>query len=338
MKLWQGYPHILSADQFDLEVLQTIFALAREMRNVVIERKNVDWLENEGRAVIFFYEPSTRTRGRFTFAIHYLGGIVVFETENATEYSSVAKGESTEDSIRTLNCYYPDVLVVRHIKEGELQKASAISRAPIINAGDGGNEHPTQAILDGCTVLAEVPNPFNKIWVFGGDLERSRTTRSLIKQSCAFQPQEIILVGDELVQITPDIEAFLQEQKVKYTKVPSKELERVLPEGDIFYWCRVQTERYKKDPEKLAAATENKVAVTMTQRRIEMMHANARFLHPYPRIDEFVMPVAAIDKEPRVATHEEMEWGLFSSMAELLMILNAEKAEELLLQSDYSYK
>src|SRR3989344_2262149 len=143
--------HIIEAQQFSREFLEkTLFPLAREMQ--IIVRRGGSKCFPKKRMITFFYEPSTRTRASFEIAMDMLGGKVVFSTENARQFSSAAKGETIEDTIKVLNRYYPDIIVLRSDEEGMAKRAAEISSVPIINAGDGAGQHPTQALLDIFTI------------------------------------------------------------------------------------------------------------------------------------------------------------------------------------------
>ena len=170
--------HIIEAQQFDRPWLEEeLFPLADEMKKVA-RRGGSDVFLGK-RMITLFYEPSTRTRASFEMAMDLLGGKVVFSTENARQFSSAAKGETLEDTIRILNGYYPDVIVLRYDEEGGAKRAAAVSKMPIINAGDGPGQHPTQALLDLYTIQKEIGRVSDTSIAMVGDLARGRTVRSL---------------------------------------------------------------------------------------------------------------------------------------------------------------
>lgn len=170
--------HIIEAQQFSRDWLEEkLFPLAKEMEKIA--KKGGSNILSGKRMITFFYEPSTRTRASFEMAMDLLGGRVVFSTENARVFSSVAKGETIEDTIRILNGYLPDVIVLRTDEEGMAKRAAEFSSVPIINAGDGTGQHPTQALLDIYTIQKELGRIDGISIAMVGDLARGRTVRSL---------------------------------------------------------------------------------------------------------------------------------------------------------------
>src|SRR5580692_4546463 len=189
--------HIIEAQQFDLPTLDELFAVAKSMEEVV-ERGGTSEFQSRIMATLF-YEPSTRTRFSFETAMHRLGGRVI-STENAAEFSSVAKGETLEDTVQILNGY-ADVIVIRHYEVGAAKRAATISKAPIINAGDGAGQHPTQALLDLYTIRKEIGSIDGLKIAMVGDLAQGRTVRSLTYLLSKYQDVKIYFVAPTLLKM-----------------------------------------------------------------------------------------------------------------------------------------
>src|SRR5271157_6142991 len=183
--------HVIEAQQFNPPVLHFLFNTALEMESVVTHGGTMEF--NKRIMAALFYEPSTRTRFSFETAMHRLGGRVI-STENAAEFSSVAKGETLEDTVQILNGY-ADVIVIRHYEVGAAKRAAAISKAPVINAGDGAGQHPTQALLDLYTIRKEIGSIDDLRIAMVGDLAQGRTVRSLTYLLSKFQNIRIYFVA-----------------------------------------------------------------------------------------------------------------------------------------------
>jgi len=265
-----------------------------------------------------FYEPSTRTSSSFTAAMERLGGSVI--PINEVKYSSVSKGESLPDTVRTLECY-ADVIVLRHPEVGSAAIAAKAARKPVINAGDGVGEHPTQALLDTFTIFEElgegVPSASLGTGVDGltvtmlGDLKYGRTVHSLARL--------LSLYKVKLNYVSPDILRMPKEvmDEVAARGIPQAEynsLEAVLPETDVLYVTRVQKERFEDqavyESVKGAYVIDSKVMKAAKERMIVM--------HPLPRVGEINTD---FDADPRAAYFRQMEYGLYVRMALLAMVL-----------------
>ena len=228
---------ILSVKQFDTNDLDYIFGVATEMREMVERVGSFDLLKGKILANLF-YEPSTRTSSSFTSAMERLGGSVI--PINEVHYSSVAKGESLPDTVRTLECY-ADVIVLRHPEKGASAIAAEYARKPIINAGDGTGEHPTQALLDLFTIFSELGKPNGLTITMLGDLKYGRTVHSLSRLLSLFDVR-LNFVSPEILRMPPEILDELKEKGIptgEYTQ-----LEGILPETDVLYVTRVQKERF----------------------------------------------------------------------------------------------
>jgi len=301
--------HIIEAQQFDLPTLTRLFEVAEEMERVVARGGMTDY-QNRIMATLF-YEPSTRTRFSFETAMHRLGGNVI-STENAAEFSSVAKGETLEDTIRILNGY-ADVIVIRHKEVGSAKRAAAVSRVPVINAGDGAGQHPTQALLDLYTIRKEIGAIDGLRIAMVGDLAQGRTVRSLAYLLSKFQDVKIYFVAPLLLKMKEDILAHLRERNVWWTEETA--LDKVLPEVDVVYQTRVQKERFG---DRLADYEQCRGVYIISTESLRLMKQKAIILHPLPRLEEITMEV---DADPRAAYFRQAQNGLYVRMALLTMVL-----------------
>ncbi|MDB5185483.1 MAG: Aspartate carbamoyltransferase [Candidatus Saccharibacteria bacterium] len=302
--------HVLTARQFNKRQLKQLFAKADRMRVVLqsplLRHKLVD--EHRGLVVAtLFYEPSTRTRLSFESAAQRLG-IGVVSTENASEYSSATKGETLEDTIRTV-ASYADAIVLRHKEEGAAEQAAAVSLAPIINAGDGKGEHPTQGLLDLYTIQREKGRLDNLHIVIGGDLAHGRTARSLAQMLGLYKGNKITFVSVPALQIGDDITAYLDQQKTTYTKTDN--LIEAVKTADVIYWTRLQKERVSNPGIEAGFVIDQEV--------LDAMKNDAVILHPLPRTNEIHSDV---DTDPRAAYFRQVENGLYIRMALLDSVLH----------------
>ena len=306
------FKHIIEAQQFEREWLEKeLFPLVKEMEEVV-KKGNSTILQGK-RMVSFFYEPSTRTRCSFETAMDLLGGRVVFSTENARQFSSAAKGETLEDTIRILNGYYPDVIVLRTDQEGGAKIAAELSSVPIINAGDGTGEHPTQALLDIYTIQKELDKIDGISIAMVGDLSRGRTVRSLSYLLGKFSGIKIYFISPEALKMKDDIKDYLKKQNVSFSE--ETDLRKIAPLVDIIYQTRIQKERGNsiedyQTPEGF---------YIINQEILNLMKKESIIMHPLPRVEE-ISP--EVDKDPRAAYFRQAENGLYTRMALLQMILS----------------
>lgn len=298
---------ILSVKQFVREDLNYIFEVAHEMREMVARVGTFDLLKGKILANLF-YEPSTRTSSSFTAAMERLGGSVI--PINEVTFSSVSKGESLPDTVRSLECY-ADVIVLRHPEVGASALAAQYARKPIINAGDGVGEHPTQALLDLFTIREELGGIDGLTVTMLGDLKYGRTVHSLARL--------LSLYDVRLNYISPEILRMPAEilEEVDGHGIPQREeraLEAVLAETDVLYVTRVQKERFENMDDYEAVKSLYVITPeTMAQAREEMI-----LMHPLPRVGEISMEV---DDDPRAAYFRQMEYGLYTRMALLAMVL-----------------
>lgn len=304
---WYG-KNILSVNQFSRADLDYIFGVAHEMRNMVERVGTFDLLKGKILANLF-YEPSTRTSSSFMAAMQRLGGAVIPISE--VKYSSVAKGESLPDTVRTLGCY-ADVIVIRHPEVGSAAVAAQHAGKPVINAGDGAGEHPTQALLDTFTIREELGRLDNLTVTMLGDLKYGRTVHSLARILTKFGNVRINYVSPEILRMP----RYVMDE-VATKGLPQAEhdtLDRVLPETDVLYVTRVQKERFE-DP---AEYDKVKDAYVIAPEMMRPAKAEMIVMHPLPRVTEIAM---AFDTDPRAAYFRQMEYGLYVRMALLAMVL-----------------
>ena len=299
--------HILSVSQFARTDLEYVFAVAEEMRTMVARVGTFDLLKGKILANLF-YEPSTRTSSSFTAAMERLGGSVI--PINEVKYSSVAKGESLPDTIRTLEAY-SDVIVMRHPETGSAATAARVARKPIINAGDGTGEHPTQALLDLFTIREELGRLEGLTVTMLGDLKYGRTVHSLSRL--------LALYGAKLNYVSPDIlrmpAAIVEELgRSGVAQAEYNSLEPVLAETDVLYVTRVQKERF----EDLSLYESVKGAFVITSETMKSAKPQMVLMHPLPRVGEISYDV---DDDPRAAYFRQVEYGLYVRMALLAMVL-----------------
>jgi len=303
---WYG-KDVLTVRQFNREDLEYIFAVAHEMRVMVERIGTFDLLKGKILANLF-YEPSTRTSSSFTAAMERLGGSVI--PINEVRYSSVSKGESLPDTVRTLECY-ADVIVLRHPEVGSAALAAKYAKKPVINAGDGIGEHPTQALLDSLTIKEELGHIDGLTITMLGDLKFGRTVHSLARLLSLYKVK-INYVAPDILQMPVDIINELNSQGVDQAEYST--LGKVLPETDVLYVTRVQKERFSdlSDYEKVAQAyvIDPDIMKAAKDRMIVM--------HPLPRVTEISMD---LDDDPRAAYFRQMEYGLYVRMALLGMVL-----------------
>lgn len=302
--------HVIEAQQFDLPMINHLFEVSTEMETLVA-RGGTDEYRSQLMATLF-YEPSTRTRFSFEAAMHRLGGRVI-STENAAEFSSVAKGETLEDTIRIMNGYV-DVIVLRHSEVGTSKRAAAVSRVPIINAGDGVGQHPTQALLDLYTIHKEIGSIDGLKIAMVGDLAQGRTVRSLAYLLSKFNDIKMYFVAPPLLKMKEDILEHLQEHGSWFTEETT--LERVLPEVDVVYQTRVQKERFG---DRIADYESCRGIYVIDQNSLRLMKPNAIIMHPLPRLEEISMEV---DQDRRAAYFRQAQNGLFVRMALLTALLS----------------
>lgn len=256
-----------------------------------------------------FYEPSTRTRLSFESAVTRLGGRIV-GAENAQESSSAKKGESLEDVFRVVGAYV-DVIVIRHHERDAIARAMTVSPVPIVNAGAGSGEHPTQALLDVYTIWKEMGRLDGLHICVMGDLKYGRTVHSLLRMLTYFRDIHVTLLHPESLGLPVDLLDELGQSNV--TVARGGNLETVMREADVVYQTRVQRERLA-NPEEAREASQ----FVIGRAHLEMLRTTARILHPLPRVDEIA---ADIDDDERAAYFRQVKNGLYIRMALIADIL-----------------
>ena len=257
-----------------------------------------------------FYEPSTRTRLSFEAAMLNLGGSVL--GFSSAESSSASKGESIADTIRVISCY-ADICAMRHPKEGAPLRASMYSRIPVINAGDGGHQHPTQTLTDMMTIRRRLGRLENLTIGLCGDLKFGRTVHSLIKSLSRYTNIRFILISPEELRV-PDyvIREVLEPKNIPFEEVSS--LEDVMPQLDVLYMTRVQKERFFNEEDYIRL----KDSYILTEDKMKLAKENMAVLHPLPRVNEITLPV---DNDPRAAYFEQVQNGVYVRMALIMTLL-----------------
>lgn len=322
---FDGWPHVICSQQFTREWLEKeLFPRAREMRAVVDARGN-DALAKK-RIITFFYESSTRTRCSFEFAIDYLGGKVAFSTENAREFSSAKKGETFTHTIKVLNRYRPDAIVLRYDQEIGAELAASVSNVPIINAGDRqpengpqsptSGQHPTQAFLDVFTIQEKLGHIDDIRIAMVGDLKNGRTVRSLSYLLGKFEGVIIDFVSPECAKMRDDVKEYLFKRNDRITFSESTDLRKIAPLVDIVYQTRTQKERGTVIDRSNRALG----YFDVTKDIANSMKQSAIIMHPLPNDGE-ILPEVDGDFHAVYLT-DQVDSGLLTRMALLKMILD----------------
>lgn len=298
--------HIIEVGQFDRPWIEALFARAERMRTLP---RGSDRLRGFILATLF-YEPSTRTRLSFESAMHRLGGGVI-STENAGEFSSAIKGETVEDTIRMIGGY-ADAIVIRHPEQGAAARAARVSTVPILNGGDGPGEHPTQALLDLFTIMAEQGRIDGLRIALVGDLRFGRTARSLARLLTLTTGTELIYVSPPAVPMGEDVQRAVHAAGVAQRS--ESDLAAVLPEVDVVYQTRIQRERFPTREEYEAS----RGVYILNRASYALLKPTATVLHPLPRVDEIATEV---DDDPRSAWFRQAVNGVYVRMALLDLLI-----------------
>ncbi len=300
--------NILSTNQFTKEDVEGILVRAGEMEKQVNEKNVTELLKGKIVACIFF-EPSTRTRLSFETAALRLGARVI-SAEDAFSNSSSHKGETIEDTGRMLSCY-ADAIVMRHFEMGAASKMAKVSTKPIINAGDGANEHPSQGLLDLYTIKKEHGRLENLNIAFVGDVLNSRTLRSLVPLLMHYQNNTFYFISPKQLVLAEDYRKFLKDNNVNFVELDS--LDESLPKIDVLYMTRVQKERFANISDYDAV----KDAFLLKPNDVAKLKKETIIMHPLPRVNE-IDP--EIDGDGRAAYFRQAQNGLYVRMALLLYV------------------
>ncbi len=258
-----------------------------------------------------FFEPSTRTRLSFEAAMHELGGAVLGFSE--AQSSSAAKGESVADTAKTVSCY-ADIIAMRHPKEGAPLVAAMNASVPVINAGDGGHNHPTQTLADLFTIKREKGRLSDITIGFCGDLMFGRTVHSLIAALSRYQNIRVVLISPVELRLPGYVKnGILEENGMEY--IETTDLESVMPQLDVLYMTRVQRERFFSEEEYLRL----KDSYILTEPKLSSAKRDLCVMHPLPRVNEISV---GIDSDPRACYFKQVLYGKYMRMALILMLLN----------------
>ncbi len=299
--------HLMSPLDFSVEELDRLMDIAED-----IEKNRGKYAHVcDGKVLATcFYEPSTRTRLSFESAMLHLGGQVLGFA--SADSSSAAKGESVSDTIRIISCY-ADICAMRHPKEGAPMVAASKSGIPVINAGDGGHQHPTQTLTDLMTIRSLKGRLDNMTIGLCGDLKFGRTVHSLINALKRYPGINFIFISPEELRI-PD---YIREDVLDKNNIPYKEvikLEDVMPELDILYMTRVQRERFFNEEDYVRL----KDFYILTKEKMALAREDMMVLHPLPRVNEISVEV---DDDPRAVYFKQVQYGMYIRMALILTLL-----------------
>lgn len=301
---------ILSAGQFSKDDVELVMKRAGEMRNLVREKGSSDVLQGKIMTALF-YEPSSRTFGSFVAAMQRLGG--GFIPLQGVVYSSVAKGETLSDTVQTF-ASFSDIVVIRHPQVGAAKTAADSCNKPIINAGDGIGEHPSQALLDFFTIIDHFGSVDNLTVTLVGDLLNGRTVHSLVTLLSLYKPKAIQFVAPS--ELRMPAEFVLRMKNLGIQTVETESLEESLSLSDVLYVTRVQKERFRD----LDVYERLKHRYIITKETMNVCKKTAVLMHPFPRIGEITTD---IDDDPRaIYIREQLPNGMYVRMALLSLVLN----------------
>ena len=301
--------HLMNPLDFSVEELDKLFALADD-----IEKDPAKYAHKcDGKILATcFYEPSTRTRLSFESAMTRLGGRVIGFSDAAS--SSASKGESVSDTIRIISCY-ADICAMRHPKEGAPMVAAEKSLIPVINAGDGGHQHPTQTLTDLQTIRSLHGDLNNFTIGLCGDLKFGRTVHSLINALVRYKGIKFIFISPEELKIPDYVTDMLREKGIPFQEVIR--LEDVMPKLDLLYMTRVQKERFFNEEDYVRM----KDFYILDEQKLSQAKEDMYILHPLPRVNEIAVEV---DKDPRAAYFKQAQYGVYVRMALILTLLEVE--------------
>ena len=302
--------HLMSPLDFSVEEVEKILNLGNDIEKN--PEKYAHACDGKKLATLF-YEPSTRTRLSFEAAMMNLGGNVLGFSSAAS--SSASKGESVSDTIRMISCY-ADICAMRHPKEGAPMVASRVSSIPVINAGDGGHQHPTQTMTDLLTIRSLKGRLDNLVIGLCGDLKFGRTVHSLIKAISRYEGVSFVLISPEELKLP----GYIREDVLEANNIPYQEvehLEEVMGNLDILYMTRVQQERFFNEEDYIRL----KDFYILDKKKMALAKEDMLVLHPLPRVNEISVEV---DNDPRAAYFKQVQYGVYVRMALILTLLGIE--------------
>ena len=297
---------VIDIKELSVNEIDELVATAKDI--IANPEKYAHKCEGKKLATLFF-EPSTRTRLSFEAAMYELGGNVLSMASAAS--SSAAKGESVADTARTISCY-ADIIAMRHPKEGAPMVAAMNATIPIINAGDGGHNHPTQTLADLLTISREKGGFDNLTVGFCGDLKFGRTVHSLISAMERYEGVKFVLVSPDELTVPDYVKRELDKKGIPY--IETTDLLSVMPELDILYMTRVQRERFFNEEDYLRL----KDSYILTPEKLESAKSDMIVMHPLPRVNEISV---AVDKDPRACYFKQVLNGKYMRMALILKLL-----------------
>lgn len=302
--------HLLSPLNFSVEELDALFEVAKAIEK---DPKRFSHVCDGKKLATLFYEPSTRTRLSFEAAMLNLGGSVL--GFSSADSSSASKGESVSDTIRVISCY-ADICAMRHPKEGSALVASLHSGIPVINAGDGGHEHPTQTLTDLLTIKS-LKGHFDNLTIgLCGDLMFGRTVHSLIHSLARYNNIHFVLISPKELRVPDYIkEDVLEANHIDYKEVES--LDEAMPELDILYMTRIQRERFFNEEEYMRM----KGYYILDNEKMKLAKEDMLVLHPLPRVNEISVEV---DSDPRAAYFRQAQYGVYVRMALIMKLLEVD--------------
>ena len=299
--------HLMSPLDFSVEELDHLLDLAHDIE--LHPEKYAHACEGKKLATIF-YEPSTRTLLSFEAAMLNLGGNVLGFSSAAS--SSASKGESVSDTIRMISCF-ADICAMRHPKEGAPMVASAASSIPVINAGDGGHQHPSQTLTDLLTIRSLKGRLDHFTIGLCGDLKFGRTVHSLVRALARYEGVNFIFISPEELKMP----SYIKEEVLEANNIPYREVERledVMPDLDVLYMTRVQKERFFNEEDYVRL----KDFYILNNQKMELAKEDMIVMHPLPRVNEIAVEV---DKDPRAAYFRQVQYGVYVRMALILTLL-----------------
>ncbi len=299
--------HLMNPLDFSVDELDRLFDLANDIE------ANMDKYAHacQGKKLATcFYEPSTRTRLSFEAAMLNLGGSVIGFSDAAS--SSAAKGESVSDTIRVISCF-ADICAMRHPKEGAPMVAAGKSSIPVINAGDGGHQHPTQTLTDLLTIRSLKGRLHDFTIGLCGDLKFGRTVHSLINALARYEGVKFIFISPRELMVPDYVTEMLNERNIPYEEVIR--LEAIMPKLDLLYMTRVQKERFFNEEDYVRL----KDFYILDKAKMELAGSDMLVLHPLPRVNEISVE---IDDDPRAAYFKQVQYGVYVRMALILTLLD----------------
>ncbi len=299
--------NLIQPEDFSIDEINQILSLSQK----IIDNPSKYSRVCEGNLLAtLFYEPSTRTRFSFEAAMNRLGGRVIgFSEPNS---SSTAKGETLEDTVQTISCYV-DIIAMRHPRAGSALQASKFARVPFINAGDGGNQHPTQTLTDILTIKSLKGNLENHIIGLCGDLKNGRTVHSLVKAMARYKNTKFIFISPKELKIPDYVKEYIKE----HNYIETNNLDEVIGDLDILYMTRVQQERFedKAEYERL------KDYYILTIDKMDKAKEDMLVMHPLPRVNEIDKEV---DKDSRAVYFKQAQFGMYVRMALIIKLLGVD--------------